>query len=216
MANFNEIFAQRVDTVKYRDNLIVYARALKYNDMDVAKNALYNLITMNPGNDSLLFSLSYLYYENQNYISSILVSQDVLRINPNHTDALEISAVGFESIGAKDKALDAYESLYLKKNDVNSLYKMAFLQYDINKLGEAKTTAEILLERKDTDEATLVFNTENQKQVEVPMKASIYNLMGLISKKEGKNEEAKGFFNKALTAAPDFTLAKKNLEELSK
>jgi tetratricopeptide (TPR) repeat protein len=216
MASFTGTFAQSIDSVKYRDNLLVYSRAMKYNDMEVAKNALYNLIVMNPRSDSLLLSLSYLYFEHQNFISSILVSQDVLRLNPNNEAALELSAVGFENIGATDRALESYEAIYLKRNDINSLYKMAFLQYDVNKLNEAKTTAEILLERKEMDEATLIFNTEDgQQQQEIPMKASIYNLLGMISQKEGNKEQARGFFNKAIVAAPDFAIPKKNLQELA-
>jgi tetratricopeptide (TPR) repeat protein len=215
LSSFSDTFAQRIDSVKYRDNLLVYSRAMKYNDMEVAKSALYNLIVMNPRSDSLLLSLSYLYFEHQNFISSILVAQDVLRLNPNNEAALELSAVSFENIGAMERALETYEAIYLKRNDINSLYKMAFLQYDINKLNEAKTTAEILLERKEMDEATLIFNTDGQQQQEIPMKASIYNLLGMISQKEGNKNEAKDFFNKAIAAAPDFAIPKKNLQDMA-
>jgi tetratricopeptide (TPR) repeat protein len=216
LSGFTATFAQRIDSVKYRDQLMVYSRAIKYNDFDVAKTALYNLITLNPRSDSLLFSLSYLYFEHQNYISSILVSQDVLRLNPNHEGALEMAAVSFEQIGAKERALETYESIYLKRNDINALYKMAFLQFEVNKLLESKTSAEILLERKELEDLKLVFATEDQKEIEVPMKASVLNLLGMISKQQGKTEEAKGFFNKAIAEAPDFAIAKKNLQDVTK
>lgn len=216
LAGTLETKAQGIDTVKYRGDLMIYARAMRYNDVDVAKNALYSLVNMNPRNDSLLFSLAYMYFDQQNYISSILVSQDVLRVNPDHLAALEVSGLSYENIGARDKALESYESLYLKNNSVNVLYKMAFLQFETKKLSEAKTNAEILLGKKETAETKLVFPIEDQKEQEVPMIASVYNLLGLISKEEGNMTEAKNYFNKALETAPEFALAKNNLEELNK
>lgn len=216
LAGTLETKAQGIDTVKYRGDLMIYARAMRYNDVDVAKNALYSLVNMNPRNDSLLFSLAYMYFDQQNYISSILVSQDVLRVNPDHLAALEVSGLSYENIGARDKALESYESLYLKNNSVTVLYKMAFLQFETKKLSEAKTNAEILLGKKEAAETKLVFPIEDQKEQEVPMIASVYNLLGLISKEEGNMTEAKNYFNKALETAPEFALAKNNLEELNK
>lgn len=215
LAGTFESRAQSIDTVKYREGLMIYARAMRYNDVDVAKNALYSLVNLNPRSDSLLFSLAYLYFDQQNYISSILVSQDVLRINPDHQAALEISAVSYENIGARDKALESYETLYLKNNSVNVLYKMAFLQYETKKYSEAKTSAEILLGKKEATETKLVFPVDDQKQQEVPMIASVYNLLGLISKEEGNVTQARNYFNKALESAPEFALAKNNLQELN-
>lgn len=216
LTGITEATAQRIDTARYRDNLMIYARAMRYNDVNVAKTALYELVNMNPRNDSLLFSLAYMYFDQQNYISSILVSQDVLRVNPDHLMALEVSAMSYENIGARDKALESYEALYLKNNSVNVLYKMAFLQFEAKKLSEAKTNAEILLGKKETAEAKLVFAVDDQSEQEVPMTASVYNLLGLISKEEGDIEQAKNYFNKALAAAPEFVLAKNNLTELNK
>lgn len=215
VGSFTISSAQRIkDSTAYRNNLMVYARAMKYNDVDVAKNALYNLININPGNDSLMFSLSYLYYENQEYISSLLVAQDLLKINPNHQAALEVSAVSYENIGATDKALEAYETLYLKNNDVNTLYKIGFLQLELERLSEAKTSAEILLNKKQIEEQILFFPMENNQRQEVPMKASVYNLMGLIEKEQGNTAAAKENFEKALELAPEFKLAKDNLNQL--
>src|SRR6478609_3959964 len=55
-----------------------YAVASRWNDLEVAKDALYDLIIEYPGNDSLIFALAYYYYEHDNNTSAVLVCQDLL------------------------------------------------------------------------------------------------------------------------------------------
>ena len=40
-----------------------YQAAMRYNDFGVAKHALYNILVENPQNDSILYSLSLLYFQ---------------------------------------------------------------------------------------------------------------------------------------------------------
>lgn len=48
-------------------------------------------------------------------------------------------------------------------------------------------------------------------EIEVPFKAVIKNLQGLIARAQGDEESAKKYFNSALTLAPNYALAKENL-----
>lgn len=191
-----------------------YQAALRYSDYDVAKSALYDLMVENPQNDSILYSLALIYYQSKNYASAGLVAKDLLTMTPDNLAAMEIAAVSFENIGAKDKALEQYETLYLKSDNFQILYKMAFLQYELKKYTESKTNADILLGKKETKEAKGVFNDKEGNQKEYPAGAALYNLKGLIALAEEDKSNAKSFFNKALEMAPDFQLAKQNLESL--
>lgn len=192
-----------------------YATALQWNDYDVAKDALYDLIVENPQNDSLIFNLAYYYFENQKYVSAVLVSQQLLARNPKNTTALEISAVGYESMGVGDRALQNYESLYLLTNSIATLYKMAFLQYDLKKFPESIASVDILLANKELDSSKVVFNDVENKPKEYPMKVSILNLKGLIQLDHfGDKEAAKKIFEEALAIAPDFIPAKQNLVKI--
>ena len=202
-------------TYDYQKNMAIYQRALKYNDVNAARSALYNLMALEPQNDSLLFRLSYSYFEEQDYISAILTSKDLLILNPESQAGLEIQAISYENIGAQDKALESYESLYLKNEDLTTLYKIAFLQFQLKRFSESKTTSEILLEKEAVGEMSLYFNTSDNQQQEIPMTASVYNLLGLINKAQNNTEAAKQQFNKALEIAPEFELAKNNLTELN-
>jgi tetratricopeptide (TPR) repeat protein len=203
-------------SLNYRIQKGIYNRALKYNDAGMAINALYNLTVMEPQNDSILFSLAYLYFDTQKYFSSVLALNDVLMLNPENMAALEMKAVSLERIGATEKALEAYESLYLKSDDnINYLYKVAVFQYDLKRYGESKTNIDILLSKATTDEIKYYFPTEDNKEQEISMRASLHNMKGLIARDSGNPSEAKKQFTIALEIAPEFYMAKKNLEEIS-
>jgi len=206
------VTAQAQDELKklFQDT---YQRALKYNDRMEAKTALYRLVTMEPQNDSLLATLAYLYLDAGQYASSALISQDVLILNPGNINALEINAFSYEKLGLKDKSLPSYEKLFIMTNDYQTLYKMIFLQYDLEKYQQALTNADILLDLPETKEATIFF-TEGNEEKEYPIAVSILNIRGLVYKELGKIEEARKSYEAALTISPEFTIAKENLAAL--
>lgn len=192
-----------------------YITAVQWNDFDVAKDALYDLIIENPLNDSLIYSLAYFYYENQKYVPAVLVSQQLLARNPKSIPALEISAIGYETMGVKDRALQSYESLYLISNNIGTLYKMAFLQYDLKRFTESLATIDILFTKTELDSTKVVFTDAENKSKEYPMKVALLNLKGLIQLDHfGDKVAAKKFFEEALAIAPDFMSAKENLAKV--
>ncbi len=192
-----------------------YDRALIYNDFFEAKSALYKLVIMEPQNDSLLATLAYLYFDARQYASSVLICMDVLKLNPKNTGAMEMSAVSYENLGLKDKALEYLEKLYLQTNDYQVLYKMAFLQYELSKFQQSTTNIDILLQQPEAEEATVFFTIEEEEK-EFPIKAALFNLKGLVNKELGNIEEARQNFEEALKLAPDFVFAKENKTELDK
>lgn len=208
---------QQIDirqTMMYRMQKGIYQRAVKYSDVNTAITALYNVCVLEPQNDSILYSLAYIYFDNQRYFSATLTLNDVLLLNPNNIQALEMRAVSLEQVGAIDKSLEDYESLYLKANNINFLYKMAILQYQLKRYKESKTNIDIMLSKKESDEIKIYFPDENDVEQEVVLRASLHNVKGLISKEEGNVTEAKKQFGIALEIQSDFYLAKKNYEEL--
>ena len=202
-------------TMVYRLQRGIYNRALKYGDMNMAINALYNICVLEPQNDSLLFLLAYTYFDNQKFFSSTLTLNDVLLLNPDNLQALEMRALSLEQIGALEKSLEDYESLYLKSDNVSYLYKVAMFQYQLKRFQEAKTNIDILLSKKEADEVKIYFLDENDKQQEILMRAGLHNLKGMMARDEGNVAEAKKQFGIALELQPDFYLAKTNLSEIS-
>lgn len=188
-----------------------YATAVQWNDYDVAKDALYDLIVRNPQNDSLIFDLAVFYYQNEKAASAVLVSKELLSRNPKNVGALEISASGFETLGVLDKSLQNYESLYLLTSNTSIMYKMAFLQYRLKRYKESTASTDILLASKDIDTSKVSFNGADGKPKEFSMRVAVINLKGMIALDQGDKIAAKKMFEQALTIAPDFAIAKEGL-----
>jgi len=197
-----------------RHYAVKYSLALQWNDADVAKDALYDLIVENQGNDSIIYELAVYYYQNQKYPSAVLVSSELLKRNPKNTAALEIAAVGYESLGVPDRSLQYYESLFLLQNNPNVLYKMAFLQFRLKRFKESITSIDILMADKNIDSLKVTYNDGNNKQKEYAMKVALLNLKGMLAQEQGDKVSAKKFYDLALAQAPDFALAKENIAKL--
>ena len=202
------------ETESYKHEKNVYQLASKYADASIAKNSLYSLIALDPNDASLLDSLAYMYYEYQQFTSCLLVCLDIIKKNPDHLTALEMSAVSYENLGLKDKALTSYESIYLRNSSIYTLYRIAILQLDLGRLGESMTNVNILLEKPEVKETKISINTE-QGPSQISLEAGAYNLKGLIESNQGDKEAARASFEKAISLEPEFALAKSNLEELN-
>lgn len=193
---------------------IKYSLAAQWSDYEVAKDALYDLIVENQGNDSIIYDLAIYYYSNQKYPSAVLVSQELLKRNPKNTSALEIAAVGYENLGVYDRALQSYESLYLLQSNPNVLYKMAFLQLRLKRYKESATSADILLADKALETLKVTYNDAANKPKEYSMKVALLNLKGMVAQEQGDKITAKKFYDQVLAIAPDFPPVKDNIARL--
>jgi tetratricopeptide (TPR) repeat protein len=194
----------------------IYNLSTQFNDPDVTRMALYHLLMVSGNKVGILDSLALNYYDNQKWISVALVTKENLKLNPDNELALELGGLAYENLGIKDKSLEHYESLFLKNDKTNTLYKVAFLQYELKRYKEALASAEILLNRTDIDEQKLYFPKVDKTQQEVSMKSALLNLKGLIAKEEGDITKAKEYYLEALKGTPGFEVAQKNLQEAGK
>ncbi len=116
----------------------------------------------------------------------------------------------------RDKAVAAYESLYLKVNELSVLYQVAVLQFELERYTECITNLDIILKDPQSKALKLNFAKNETEQQEITMEAASYNIKGMIEKQQGNTAEAKKYFENALSAEPEFTLATQNLESLNK
>ena len=194
----------------------IYNLSTQFNDPAITRMALYHLLMVSGNKTGILDSLALNYYDNQKWISVALVTKDNLKLNPDNELALELAGLAYENLGIKDKALEQYESLFLKNDESNTLYKVSFLQYELKRYKEALASAEILLNRTDIDAQKLYFPKVDKTQQEVSMKAALLNLKGLIAKEEGDIPKAKEYYLEALQVTPGFEIAQKNLQAAGK
>jgi tetratricopeptide (TPR) repeat protein len=200
---------------EYAKALAVYNTAQLYNDVEVQKAALYDMLVLSPYDSSALRTLAEFYYNNRRYTSSTLVSLDFLKKYPGNMIALEITALSYEQLRIYDKAIEYYQEIWLKNDDVNILYQIAYLQYSLKRFNEANNNIKILETKVGTDLTIGLSKTDGSSQ-DVKFSAALKNLQGLLAMEQGKNEEAKAFFSEALAINPDFEGAKLALEGLNK
>ncbi len=189
-----------------------YQLALRYADPLIARANLYELMLRNPEDLRYPELLAGLYFENNLFTSAALVAMDILSVNDKSVGALEIAAYSLEQVGAIDRALPHFESLYLLSGDNFSLYKSGFIQYSLKRYDEALNSANMLIKNAKADEK-IGFNTSENVTQEVSMKAAALNLKGMIYLDQGSKIEAKTAFEEAIQLDSTYELAKENLKK---
>ncbi|MBI9041413.1 hypothetical protein [Lutibacter sp.] len=185
--------------------------ALKYGDKTVAANSMFSLIALEGPTSTYRDSLAYLYFNERNFVSCFLVTNDLLKNNPENVDILEMNAISLESIGALEKAIEKYKSLLIKSNNNYHAYKIAGLQFAMNKFDEALVSVKKADQLSDKAEVNVNFQVNKNYNQNVPLKPAIAYLQGLIELNLDKKAEAKLSFQRALKLFPEFTLAKSKL-----
>src|SRR5690606_3917117 len=189
-----------------------YQIAMAYSDQAVAKSKLFDLMVRNPDDLRYREALANLYFDSRQFASAALVSLDMLQINDKNVGALEIAAYSLEQLGALDRALPHFESLHLLTGDNFSLYKSAFIQYNLKRYEEAMNSVSMLIKSAKADEKIGFPKSQTETQ-EIGMKAAALNLKGLIYLDQNSKAEAKTALNEAISLDPAFDQAKENLKK---
>ncbi|MFA5298260.1 MAG: hypothetical protein WC389_08655, partial [Lutibacter sp.] len=189
--------------------------ALTYADKTVAANAMYSIIVLEGPKSVYKDSLAYLYFNDRNYISCFLVTNEVLKDNPNHLEFLEMNAISLEAMGAAEKAVEAYEKLFAKTNNNFHAYKIAGLQFSMNKFEEAYATIKKADKLPDDGTGKITFQVNKNFNQNIDLKAAIAYLEGIIAENLNKKAEAKLSFERAIKLSPEFVLAKSKLDALN-
>ncbi len=199
-----------------RKQSFIYNTATAFNDPLVARMALYNLLAENPGNGAIYDSLAISYLQYNQNVSAALAAQQALRINPNDLFAVEVAAEGYDKVGAKDKALNSYEKLYLANQDINTLYKISFLQFELARYTESNTSLDIIIGDPRAKENSIIFPTTDRKGQEVPLEIAAHRIKAMIEQGKGNTEAAKVKYLEVLEMFPGFQVVQQQLRELTK
>lgn len=194
---------------------VILRNAKKYNDGAVARTAIFELIALQPNQKEWKDSLLYVYFAEGNYVSTLLLSEELLKDDQN-PEVLERKAISEQQLGLLKEALTSYEQLFKLKGENFYLYQVATIQYQLKRFGECEMTINALLNDAKTKEQKVTISLGQQGSQEVSMEAALLNIKGVMLKDIGKEEESKKLFTLALEKAPDFVLAKANLEALAK
>ena len=192
----------------------IYKKAKSYNDPSVAINSLYKMIAIQPENVLLKDSLMREYLTISQWAPYYMISREILAMQPNNLFALEVSCISLQNLGLKQQALNEYESLYLKSDRIDVLYTISFLQFELKNFTESLTNLDILINNSETEEMSVSVSKSDNSVQEVLIRAQLNYLKGLIYLEQSKNEDAKKYFNIALTISPDFQNAIDRLKSI--
>jgi len=192
----------------------VYDLAYKYSDFVVAREALYNMISLKPERTGLKDTLTYLYYTSGDHYQVIVLGGELLVAKPDKAEILELVAVSQQNRGLLKDALESFEKLFAITKDVYHLYNIASLQYMLKRFGECSESLNTIIASTDTPGEVTISDNSGQSQ-KVPLKAAAFNMRGVIALEINQQDVAKQNFQKALELFPDFALAKSNLDKTS-
>ena len=194
----------------------IYNTAMRYGDFDAARYTLYSLIAKHPENISYLDSLVRIYFMTQNWAQCILAGQDYVSRDTNNAPVMEMMAISNSNLSRNKDALEMYEKLYRKTGQLYHAYQVAVHRYKMQRYGECAQMIDIIV--NDTASVTELINIDIDKGQgqKVPIRASALNLRGVMLKEINMPAKARENFEAALKLAPDFVLAKNNLEEMKK
>ena len=204
--------AQTSNTVEFEKQKL--KQALAYGDKTIAASSMYSIINLEGPQSSYKDSLAYLYFNDRNYVSTFLVTNDILKNKPDNVELLEMQAISLESMGAIKKASEAYTTLLTKTNNNYHGYKLAGLQFRLNEFDKAFSTIKKADQLADNEAMKIKFQVNKTYNQNVDLKAAIAYLEGIIAINLKKSEEAKISFARAIKIFPDFVLAKGELAKL--
>jgi tetratricopeptide (TPR) repeat protein len=196
----------------------VYRSARENNDLEVATNALYQLIALQPENKNWEDSLCLVYFGRGYYVQSAKLANDVLKRNPNSLPFRELLAQAYEGMGSYSEALKQYELLLRANENQVFYYKIATLQYYLKQYDICEKSIRKIL--SDPDSQTKTISTQSDPSVnilkDVPMRAAALNILGVLYMEQNRTKEAVKSFEDALVYYPEFILVKQNLELIKK
>lgn len=206
------ILAQTTSNIELQQQKIKLA--LSYNDKDAAAAAMYSIIAIEGEQSTYKDSLAYMYFNDAKYISSFLVTNDILKNKPDNLELLEMNAISVENMGALEKAVEVYSNLLAKTKNNYHAYKLATLQVATKKFVDAYKSIKGADLLEDTGEIKVNFQVNKNYNQSVDLKAAIAYLEGIILLNLNKQTEAKLSFMRAVNLFPDFVLAKSKISTI--
>lgn len=185
-----------------------YKMMLEYNDLNGAIEGLSHLVALEPTEakkDTLAFM----------YLQANKPAQAIKVVGNSTSDlALKTKAVGFKNLNNPKKAIENYEALIQKNNNVLDAYELAQLQFSIQRFGEAKATINYGLQNSKDEKVRIFLKGNNY--IETPIKAAYLNILGLIEFNLDREhtDKAVAIFDEALKIDPEFVLALENKKEI--
>lgn len=197
---------------------IVYKNAMENVDLEVATQAVYQLIALQPERLNWVDTLCVLYHARGYYGQSAKLAKEVLKRNPNSLPFREIYAQGCEATGQTQEALKQYLELNKASRNGTFIYKIASLQLNLKQYDDCEKGILKALEDESTN--SMVISTQidaNTQEIgDISLRAALLNLRGILELERNNTTKAIEYFEDALKISPKYTLVRQNLEQVKK
>ncbi len=201
-----------------RDTLVskIYQQTLRYKDPFVRLYALHQRIALEGASFALRDTLAQAYFEAGMYPQVIAVAEELLSEDPKNATLAELRALAYFYLQDAKKALDAYEKLYEITQEPLHLYQVISLQFNLQRYGECQANIDRVLSQPESAQTQVRITLPDGRVQAVPVRAAALNVRGVLLRLQKEYKKAQEAFEEALKIAPDFLLAKGNLEDLQK
>jgi tetratricopeptide (TPR) repeat protein len=192
----------------------VYDNALRLGDINVAVQAVYDIIANDSTQTTYYDTLAILYLNTSNTGSTYLATRESLKYKPNNEKMLALAAEYAKNLGMADTAAMWYRKAFVASNKLLYLYDLAQLQYNTGDYTGADATADMMIKSaaSDTEMVKIFYDKDNWQSV--PVKAAAYNVKATVFMQMGSKEVCLRYLDEALKVFPDFKVAKRNKEEV--
>ena len=190
-----------------------FEQALKYKDIGLAINSLNNVIAEMPAKQALVYkdTLSMLYFNRKEYLSSLLMAQEVYKANPSNTNALARIGDCYQASGDYKNAADAFEIAAPALNNPYYYYQLGVCQYSLKKVTECMANADKVLSDTNSNHIPVIFVLNNGSEQQVPVSVAALNMKAVVMMSNKNFTQAKQLLENALKIFPDFQGAKQNM-----
>jgi tetratricopeptide (TPR) repeat protein len=199
---------------KQTEQLQIYRKAITYNDMSTAASALVSFLNSG-GSNVYQDSLAIVYYNLNNFNGAYKLANELYTANNKNSTALTLLADISGRGGETKVSLEWYEKLCILNPSPYNHYQLASKQFLLERKLECKQSLlKVIADSAEARKQPVSMEVSNGYFEQVPTLAAAYNMMGVLSFNDKKKEEAATFYNKAIAVAPEFVIAKQNLEAL--
>ncbi len=194
----------------------VFTNALSLDDAATALQACHYIVAIQGNNSPYKDTMALLYHALGSYKQTILLGVGLLQAKPTNTSLLAIVADSYNKLGGVKEGITYQEKLYKQQPLAANGFTLMEMQMQLQRYAEVLGTANAVLGNKI--DSNLVYNYKDTtgQNLQTPLKAAIFNMIGTAYYKQGNKKEAANFFKQALLVDDKFLVAKLNSEAVLK
>jgi tetratricopeptide (TPR) repeat protein len=167
------------------------------------------------GNGIYQDSLAIVYYNLNNLNGAYKLANELYTADNKNSTALTLLADISGRGGETKVSLEWYEKLCRLNPTPYNYYQLAGKQFLLERKLECRQSLQkVISDSAEALKQPVSMEVSNGYFEQVPALAAAYNMLGVLAFNDKKKEEAAMFYNKAIGIAPNFVIAKQNLDAL--